>query len=179
MSDDVLPPPASDAGQVDAMWRLFQTTSDWVRFADTKATATLAGSGILGGILIQAALKDGSSAGSGAAVVLAVLAGGFTLASALGSLWCLLPRLSVGEPVSLIYFNHVARKFKDDAKGHQQAIRQLVRTPDDLLNELATQVWANSTVAHTKYIASGVALLLLGIGGVLTAAAAIATKFGG
>ena len=90
-------------------------------------------------------------------------------------MWCLIPTLRVGEPVSLIYFEHVARKYKDDTDGHAAAVRELLSDDDEYFKQVAAQVWANSKVARAKFLASGWALAALAAGVFLGAVAALLT----
>jgi hypothetical protein len=61
--------------------------------------------------------------------------------------YALVPTLRVGEPVSLIYFEHVARKYRKDTGGHAAAVKDLLADEDRYFKDVAAQVWANSVVA--------------------------------
>lgn len=160
---------------VEDAWRLLNSTNEWVRFADAKAAGSLAGAGVLGGALAQAGLSDKFASAPGTAVGLGIAAGvAATIAAAL-ALFALIPTLRVGEPVSLIYFEHVARKYKADSAGHASAVKELLTNQDRYFEEVAAQVWANSVVARGKFLASGWALVVLGAGVLLAAAAAAVT----
>jgi hypothetical protein len=145
----------------EAAWRILEHVNEWIRFADTKSGASLAGAGLVGAVLAQAAVSEGSSGGSTTAVFLAALAGALAAVSAVVSAFSLMPRLSVGEPVSLIYFDHVARRFSGDAAGHAKKVDEMLDDPSAVLDELSHQIWANSRVARAKYLSGGIALVLL------------------
>lgn len=133
----------------DRLWKVLEHTNEWVRFADTKAAGALAASGVVGGLATNALL--GTNNLSGSALVLVVLGLVGLLFAAGFAVWVLTPQLSVGEPRSLLYFEHVARRYRQDADGHQQDLEALLQDDRALSKQLANQIWANSTVARNKY----------------------------
>ncbi|WP_330476027.1 Pycsar system effector family protein [Terrabacter sp. C0L_2] len=145
-------------------WRLLGSTNEWLRYADAKAAGALAGAGVLGGVLVQSGLDDANEGAPGGAIFFFVVAALAVFASATFALIALAPRLKVGEPNSLIYFDHVARKYVGDPDGHAAAVKTLLEDGDALFSDLAAQVWANSTVARKKFFWSGWAIFLLGLG---------------
>ena len=160
---------------IDDAWRLLNSTNEWVRFADAKAGGALAGAGGVAGSLASAGLSEKFDAAPTPTLVfgfvsaiLAVIAGGLAV-------YALVPTLRVGEPVSLIYFEHVARQYKNDSKGHAAAVRDLLSDEDAYFEEVAAQVWANSTVARGKFLASGWALAALALSVVSGGIAALFT----
>lgn len=104
-----------------------------------------------------------------------MLAGVAALVAAALSVYALLPTLRVGEPVSLIYFEHVARRYRADTDGHAEAVKELLSDEDRYFKEVAAQVWANSVVARGKFLASAWALTALGVGVLLGGIAALIT----
>jgi len=161
------------ARMIEDAWRLLNSTNEWVRFADAKAGGALAGAGVLAGALASAGLSDHYDAAPKGAVVFGALAGIAALIAAALALFALIPTLRVGEPVSLIYFEHVARKYKKDTDGHADAVRDLLADNERYFKEVAAQVWANSVVARGKFLASGWALAVLGVGVILAGVAAV------
>ncbi|MCE7480874.1 DUF5706 domain-containing protein [Microbacterium profundi] len=160
---------------IEDAWRLLNSTNEWVRFADAKAGGALAGAGVLAGALATAGLSDKFDTAPGAAVWFGVLAGVAALVAAALSVYALLPTLRVGEPVSLIYFEHVARRYRADTDGHAEAVKELLSDEDRYFKEVAAQVWANSVVARGKFLASTWALTALGVGVFLGGIAALIT----
>lgn len=160
---------------IENAWRLLNSTNEWVRFADAKAGGALAGSGVLAGAIASAGLSDKLSAAPDGAVIFGALSGIAALVAAALALYALIPTLRVGEPVSLIYFEHVARKYRNDSDGHAEAVKDLLTDHDRYFEEVAAQVWANSVVARGKFLASGWALAVLAAGVVLGGAAAVIT----
>lgn len=160
---------------IEDAWRLLNSTNEWVRFADAKAGGALAGAGVVVGALASAGLSDKFSAAPTAAVVFGVIAGVTAIIAAGLAVYALIPTLRVGEPVSLIYFEHVARKYRNDSKGHADAVRDLLKDEDRYFEEVAAQVWANSVVARGKFIASSWALTALALSVLLGGVAALFT----
>jgi len=162
---------------IDDAWRLLNSTNEWVRFADTKAGGALAGAGVLAGALATAGLSDKFDKAPDAAVWCGVLAGIAALVAAGLAVYALIPTFRVGEPVSLIYFEHVARRYRKDTDGHAAAVKELLADEDRYFKEVAAQAWANSVVARGKFLASAWALTALGIGVLLGGVAALITLF--
>lgn len=160
---------------IEDAWRLLNSTNEWVRFADAKAGGALAGAGVLAGALATAGLSDKFDTAPNAAVWFGVLASVAALVAALLSVYALLPTLRVGAPVSLIYFEHVARRYRADTDGHAEAVKELLSDEDRYFKEVAAQVWANSVVARGKFLASAWALTALGVGVLLGGIAALIT----
>lgn len=160
---------------IEDAWRLLNSTNEWVRFADAKAGGALAGAGVLAGALATAGLSDKFDTAPNAAVWFGVLASIAALVAAALSVYALLPTLRVGEPVSLIYFEHVARRYRADTDGHAEAVKELLSDEDRYFKEVAAQVWANSVVARGKFLASAWALTALGVGVLLGGIAALIT----
>jgi hypothetical protein len=160
---------------IEDAWRLLNSTNEWVRFADAKAGGALAGAGVLAGALATAGLSDKFDTAPNAAVWFGMLAGVAALVAAALSVYALLPTLRVGEPVSLIYFEHVARRYRADTDGHAEAVKELLSDEDRYFKEVAAQVWANSVVARGKFLASAWALTALGVGVLLGGIAALIT----
>ena len=146
---------------IEDAWRLLNSTNEWVRFADAKAGGALAGAGVLVGALASAGLSDKFSTAPTGAVVFGALSGFAAIIAAALAVYALIPTLRVGEPVSLIYFEHVARKYRHDSKGQAEAVRELLEDEDRYFEAVAAQVWANSVVARGKFIASSWALTAL------------------
>ena len=160
---------------IEDAWRLLNSTNEWVRFADAKAGGALAGAGVLAGALATAGLSDKFDTAPNAAVWFGMLAGVASLVAAALSVYALLSTLRVGEPVSLIYFEHVARRYRADTDGHAEAVKELLSDEDRYFKEVAAQVWANSVVARGKFLASAWALTALGVGVLLGGIAALIT----
>ena len=84
----------------------------------------------------------------------------------------LAPRLRTGEARSLIYFDHVARRYDGDRGSYVDNFMALTADERRFEQHLAEQVWANSKVASGKYRRVAVAIYLLG-GAMLSSGAAV------
>lgn len=165
----------SVVGMIEDTWRLLNSTNEWVRFADAKAGGALAGAGVLAGALASAGLSEKVEEAPGGAISFGIASGVSAIVAAALALYALIPTLRVGEPVSLIYFEHVARKYRKDTDGHAAAVKELLSDRDRLFTEVAAQVWANSVVARGKFLASAWALTVLSFGVVLAGIASVFT----
>lgn len=146
----------------DNLWKVLEHTNDWLRFADTKAAGALAGAGVLGGLAANALLDDSTHLSCVARFF--VVTGLFSLLAATAlALYVVVPRLKVGEPTSLIYYEHVARKYKKDPDAHHADLLKMLDDTDETSKQLANQIWANATVARQKYLYSSWSLLALAI----------------
>lgn len=144
-------------------WKILEHTNEWLRFADTKAAGALAASGVIGGLATNALLDDTTHLPP--AAVWFVISGLVGLLVAAGlAVSVLVPRLNVGEPTSLIYYGHVAQKYKKNADAHHLDLQALLSDDAALTKELANQIWANATVARRKYLYSSWSFLALAIG---------------
>ncbi len=160
MPRDAEPDESSEPPTPGYAWKTLALVNDWVKHAETKAAATLAATGVTGGVLYNL-VKDQRDLGVVLAVSafvcgLAVVAAGFC---AVCALW---PRLRAREPAtSRLYFDHISRRHPRDASGYQAELRQLTSSPEDLVTELGQQVWSNSDVATRKYWWSAWAIVAL------------------
>lgn len=167
---EALPPDReADPSGVEDVWRMLDNALGLVRHAELKAVTILATSGVLGQILMVVLQEPGSAfvtACSG-------LAGGFCVAAALSSVGVLWPRTSAGgERPSLLHFATVARIRGPVPVIYQQQLAELVRDRDELLAQVAEQIWANSIIARRKYRFANLAVI-----SIITAAVALGCVF--
>lgn len=151
-----------DAVSTEEVWRSLQQVNEWIRFADAKAGAVLAGSGLLGGFIVGSipTVSDFKVHTTRAVLIgVAIVCLG---ASSLITLRILAPRLRTGEPRSLIYFDHIARRYENDCKTFVTNYLSLVKSDDDLSRQVAEQVWSNSRVARRKFRRVSYAIWSLG-----------------
>lgn len=158
----------------DEAWKIFSQVNEWIRFADLKATALLAVGGVLGGLLIRSVPSGCTGCQAplalyGVAIVAVVL-------STIMSLVALLPRLGrAGEPTSVFYFHHVARRYSRDPRAFAEAFMATVDDPAATTREVVAQIWANSQVARRKFRIVTYATWLIGVAMVLAGTAALLT----
>ena len=133
-------------------WKAVGLVNDWVRHAETKAAATLATSGVIGGILFN--LVKNQTEFSLTLKIFGPVCGALAFAAAIAAVVALWPRLRATEPpTSLLYSDHIARKYPRDNQftEYVAALKGLVADPDSLLEQLGQQVWANARVARRKF----------------------------
>lgn len=167
VTDPPVDPPADPTVDAAEAWKAVSLVNDWVKHAETKAAATLAAAGVMGGVLYN--LVKGQTVYDCLLTVVAPLCGFLVVAAAVSAVVALWPRLAHHEePTSLLYFDHIARRHPHSPVGYIEELRALLLSPDDLVNQLGQQVWANARVARRKFQAVGWGLAFL-----FTAAAAL------
>ncbi|GAB1817683.1 Pycsar system effector family protein [Herbidospora sp. RD11066] len=141
---DPVPPLGEDA------WRALTLVIDWIKHAESKAGLTLAAAGAIGGILY--ALINGEKNASVGFVVAVIVTTVLLLISVACSAMVLRPRTrATADPSSLLFYRHVAARYGKRPDAFTDDFGALIRDPDALLREVATQVWTNSLVADSKY----------------------------
>lgn len=158
-SPDPSPPGTSKEVDPDTAWKSLALVVDWIKHAETKAAATLAGTGVAAGVLFNVT-KDvktwpGLTATAvGTCVVLLVVAGVCAGVA-------LRPRLRHGLPgQSLLFYRDVSLAHPKDSKGgaYITALQTLSTDPQSIVAEVAAQAWANAHVATRKYVWAGWAI---------------------
>ncbi|MFG3024731.1 Pycsar system effector family protein [Streptomyces sp. NPDC048254] len=155
-------PPAPKPAQgpnADHAWKALGLVIDWIKHAETKAGATLAATGVTGGVLYN--LVKGVTAPSVWLILSSMLCALAVVGAGLCAGLVLWPRLKMKEaPTSLLYFHHIAR---GQTTGDMYATSLVALTQDveALVAEIARQGWANSKVAHSKYMWGGRAIRFL------------------
>lgn len=140
-------------------WEVLSLVNEWVRHAEAKAGAILAAGGVVAGVLYS--LLDKQTKPPWTLTLPAAICGIMTLSTAVMSAVALRPRLWAREaPTSLLYFDHIARRF-DSPGAYGQALRGLVTSAEDELQQVAQQVWVNAVIARQKYQWAGRALVSL------------------
>ncbi len=170
------PPFDPPVANPDHAWKALSLVNDWVRHAEAKTAATLAATGVTGGVLYNL-VKDQHHPS-----VLSVVLRGCLRRDGLR---CrplrrgrVVPRMRLAraqeDPVNILYFDHIARRYVGDGDRYALVLRDLTTRPEDLTRQLAHQVHANSTVARRKFLwanrsirALAVALVALGLVAVL------------
>jgi hypothetical protein len=148
--------------ELTTSWKTLQQVTDWIRFADTKATAVLAGSGIVGGLLVSASppmVQLRTLDPPGLLFFISVALAG---SAAICCLLTLVPQLG-SDRNSLIYFDNIARSFRGRGQLYVEHYVELLASHDAMLREIALQIWCNSIVAHRKFrrVSWGTMLLVL------------------
>ncbi len=139
--------------------------NDWVRHAEAKVGATLAATGVTGGVLFN--LIKGRPDRSPAMEVTAAVCGALVLLAGLLAGTALLPRLRSKPwrkepPTSPLYFAHIARRYQGDLWAeYPQALAALSVDRDAVTREIGLQVRANAGVALRKHRLTHAAILCL------------------
>ena len=136
----------------DQAWKALSLVVDWIKHAETKAAALLAATGVAGGVLYN--LVKNQSDPSRALNIIAGVAGTLLFLAGMFAALALKPRLRAKEePTSSLYYHHIARKHTRAAGSavYSQLVLELTSDGEKLVNEVATQIWANAHVASEKY----------------------------
>jgi hypothetical protein len=170
--------PAESTGpSPEDAWKALALVVDWIKHAETKAVATLAASGVVGGLLYS--LVQSYRGSNLAFRVAATACGVFVFGAGLGAGMTLRPRLrSPEEPTSLLYYDHVARIYRTRVDAYVESLTALMLDRSALLDAITTQIWANAHVARRKYywgslgtVSLLLALLMLALTALLNATA--------
>lgn len=136
---------------IDALWKIYENVSEWVRFADTKASIIIGINAILAGFIASnISVLRSYLIGSPSLVVLTSLAVISSMASVYFAIKCLNPTLDVGEPTSLVYFAHIALGF-DSAEKYSQQLHDCINDQPRFHDHISSQIWANSKIGWKKY----------------------------
>ncbi|MCF6733713.1 Pycsar system effector family protein [Blastococcus sp. KM273129] len=138
-------------GNPDHAWKALGLIVDWIKHAETKAGATLAAAGVTGGVLYNL-VKSVNVIGAWLAIASVLCAIAVLVAGASAAL-ALVPRLGArgDAPISPLYYKHIAEKHPTKPHTYFLDLHRLTASSEDLVREIAEQVWANSHVALRKY----------------------------
>jgi hypothetical protein len=146
------------------LWRIYGAISEWIRFSDAKAVAILAGGGVVLGLTLNRLVEALESTASFWTVLIGLLTIAAMAVSAGFCMAALWPRLKTSEPAtSLIYFEHIARRYAGDRQEFTKAMRTMLsngQTDDHLLD----QIWEIARVARRKFFLVGRATMSIGAG---------------
>jgi hypothetical protein len=135
----------------ETLWRVYAATNEWIRFADAKAGAILTAEGVLAGAAVTA--LQGNKPFLESHILILLLFGAALLcllASAGFCLSCIFPSLNFGKAESLLYFAHIAEQFPQDHTAYTEQAKIVLQNPQEELNQIGQQVWANAKVATHK-----------------------------
>lgn len=136
---------------IDTLWKIYENISEWIRFADTKASAIIGINAILVGFVVSnLSVVITSLKGNPLLIVIVSLATISGIASVYFAIKCLSPTLNVGEPTSFIYFAHIALGF-DSAEKYSRQIQNSLNNKSEFYEHIASEIWANSKIAWRKY----------------------------
>lgn len=159
----------TEAESHECLWKIYQTTNEWVRFADVKAGLSLTAQIAVLTLVGSLTLKGSSELPRSPMLVSAiVLAGALSLVSIFFAFRCVVPRLAIAPRESLIYFSNIYDRYKTQEAFRDHALAYY--SNQDVMNDhLLDQIWVNSTIALLKHKDCSRALQFLAIEIVLVA----------
>ncbi|MGI8309546.1 Pycsar system effector family protein [Saccharopolyspora hattusasensis] len=155
---------------IDDAWKALLQVNDWIKVADAKAAAVLAGSGVLGGLLVRSFPRPHAWAHHPGHAVLMLASLLLVSISTALALTAVAPRLNRRGRPSLVYFGHIARHYAGP-NDFKAAFLPVLDREGQLRELLAEQLWTNSRIARRKFQKVSLSIWLLG-GSLTTAAAA-------
>ncbi|MEV1198636.1 Pycsar system effector family protein [Microbispora rosea] len=164
--------PTETPPSAEQAWKALGLIVDWIKHAETKAAATIAGAAA-DGVALYNLVKDAGHV-SVYFIVAAATCGILAVSAGICAGIAIWPRLRSKEPpTSLLYFQHIARAHPT-ADAYVASMISLTKDIEALVTEIARQGWANSKVAHRKYVwgARAVVCLLLSLVALTIAATA-------
>lgn len=146
-----VPPVRQPEQDPDQAWKTLELTIRFISHADGKAGLTLAGAGVVGGVLYSVA-QNTHQAGLALSAAITTC-GALILVSSLFSALSLWPRSRPASAAGAIYFMHIAQRYPrpDDMPAYVARLQELTGDPDGLIREIGAQIWANSHVAARKF----------------------------
>jgi hypothetical protein len=164
----------------DQAWKALTLVNDWVKHAETKSAATLAATGVSGGVLYNLVQQQRDP--SLAVTIVGGICGAAIFLAGLFALLALTPRTNpLGglrkqpptstasddegqeDPVNLLFFGDITRRYGDDSPTYAEVLGALTSNPEELTRHIARQVHANAGVAHSKYEWAGRAIWALAV----------------
>jgi hypothetical protein len=144
--------------ETENLWKTYDAIQELIRFADTKATAILAISGVIAGFYFSniAAIQNIIQQKSISIIPLAIATILLLFTSAL-SAYCIAPRLKMNKNHCLIFFCDIAN-YKS-ANEYEKALSDKMKD-EQIKKQLTDQVWANSKIATKKYRVVNTTVLL-------------------
>lgn len=167
-----------NAPDPDHAWKTLTLVNDWIKHADAKTAATLAGTAATAVALFNV-LNMQANRGC-ALTVTSVACACLLLWSAWCSLQALVPRRVIkrgGQQTydNLLFYAHVALSYGPLRKSeYTHALGKLTMDHQELTRRIAEQVHSNSHVADQKYDSLNKAINALALAVVFLAAAALA-----
>jgi len=137
--------------ELERFWKIHDTIMDWTKHCDTKAEVLVVlNTAIASFTFLKIIEKHSFIVCHGFVCTFTILALIFWAVSLWYSLSCIKPNLGTGNPVSLIFFRHIAEKYTN----YESYYNDLNGCNDDEFKkkEITQQIWINSIIANKKYI---------------------------
>lgn len=135
-------------GTREDLWRTLQTVSDWVKFADAKAGATLAVDSVILALLVGR--LRGSPRPELSTIVALFCAIALAAFSGLLAVWAVMPRVRRLGADSMVHYGTIA-KFEVPASYCAAAIATLANS-NEFAKTITRHIWTLSRVAAHKYL---------------------------
>lgn len=133
-------------------WKVLSMVNGWIQFADAKAGATLAFSGVMGTLLYNV-VKDLHQRSPWLDVTVVLTCTLLFLAVLLAG-WAIAPRMKdkdvVPGAISNLFFASIAANYKGNRLAYRYELRRLSTDNHALVEELADQIHVNATIATAK-----------------------------
>jgi len=145
--------------KTENLWKTYEAINQFIRFADTKATAILAVNGVIAGFYfsntgtVQTILEQKPLAFIPLAVAMTSI-----VISVVFCAYCIIPRLKMNKSNCLIFFFDIAKNYPT-ARDYEKAIKEEI-SDEKIEKYLADQIWVNSKIAVKKYLAVDLSTIL-------------------
>jgi len=137
--------------QIESLWETLKSVNDWIKFSDTKALALLGFQVVFLGFILSKALGSQFREMNSPLTYLVLMAAfALNAGSITWTFKCLNPRLKMIGGVSPIYFGTISEKFKN-SRQYRDFFKKNFSHEEDIEDELAGQVYMNSTIAWKKF----------------------------
>lgn len=159
--------PFEAKGEIEMLWKLLQSVTEWVRHAESKLGAIIAfsGAGLAVAISVGSKIEEAATTWGTVWFLSAVIA---TALSAVSSILGLMPRTEKKSPTvyadaSPVYFGDIARSFESPNELEGALIRVGSGEGPSYKDLIIEQIYENSRVASLKYFWAKVASASLGV----------------
>lgn len=142
---------------IETLWRTYNSINDWIKFSDSKATALLAINGVILSIIFSNLPKVWILVQGDILKVTLVLTGilitiYFIFATILFSISCLYPKMDkkYRNGLNLLYYKDIAENF-NSSDEYLKSSEKMFNNDLELKNQIAKEIFENSTIANNKY----------------------------
>ena len=144
-------------------WQALQQTQELVRFADTKSGAVLAAQIAIFAVAAPSTIENYDLLLTSPCSIWLIIACSLSALLSIGlALLVIIPRISVGEPKSLIFFSHIDKAYSSGEAFSSHA-KPYYNDSEEFSNQILEQIWAVSKVAAKKHRLCAISLILFGI----------------
>lgn len=158
---DVYPAPSPSPADVEQAWKILALVNEWIRHSEAKTAATLAASGVTGGLLFS--LFRAFQSPTIWQIVCVSIGAAAAVTAFVCSAASLRPRLSWKKQQDTtthgnnttrfnpLFFQDVAHGFKGDHVAYVEKLLQVTGDCKQLFEQVCHQIVANSSVASRKF----------------------------